>query len=325
MQTYILKTDSQDPYYNLALEELAMKIVDENKAILHLWQSEDAVVIGKHQNPWAETDPKALINEDIKLVRRFTGGGTVFHDIGNLNYCFIMDKKNYDVSRQMDVVLGAVKSFKINAKFNCRNDLLANDKKFSGSAFCLKKNAAVHHGTLLVKSDIKRLKEFLKPVPLKITYKGIKSKRSSVVNLSSLNQKVNVESLTDAVIKSFENEYCSKSEILYYSDIASNNEIETLIRERKSNDWLYAHCMPFGAELSFDFDFGNLTLNMHIKKAVIESCEFNCEALSKSDLDLLSSAVIGSNFDSDSILKRISYLDFEYSMDICDWLKSSPF
>jgi len=322
MKTFLLETSSLNPYYNLALEALAMKTIDDRHAILHLWQSRDAVIIGKHQNPWAETTPKRLNRNNISLVRRFSGGGTVFHDLGNLNYCFIHDKKNYDVARQMNVVLDAVRAFNIDAEFNCRNDLTVNQKKFSGSAFCLKKNAALHHGTLLVDADTDRLSRFLKPADIKIIDKGIKSTRSDVVNLSALSETINIPDLKKALSQSFADQYGKDLSIIHPSDIASENEVDTLVKSRKTPEWLYGHCMPFDAEFSRTFSFGKVTLLLHVKKAFIETAKIQCSGIDDNIRFKIADRLIGVSFDNECLSMRLKEVNHAVSHTLSDWVKS---
>jgi lipoate---protein ligase len=232
-----------------------------------------------------------------------------------------MDKNIYDVKRQMGVILSAIESFGIDASFNGRNDLISHGQKFSGSAFCLKKNAALHHGTLLINSDIKRLRKFLKPSNIKITDKGIKSIRSSVINLSMLTAKINVRTLSNAIIKSFNAEYGESAAEIDVFEIASKGEIDKLIDIRRSDEWLYEHCIPFDAELSNKFKFGNATLKMHVKKAVVQTAEFLCDGVKPEITDTISSYLIGAKFNAASLSDKINNIDNEFIKQIAAWIK----
>jgi len=320
MNTYILKTNSFDPYYNLALEELLMRRIEQDSVVLHLWQSDDAVIIGKNQNPWVETNPEFLEKNGVAFARRFSGGGTVFHDLGNLNFCICLDRKHYDICRQMNFILHAVRSFGIEAEFNGRNDLTSKGCKFSGSAFALKKNAALHHGTLLIDSDIKKLKSFLVPSKAKIEAKGISSVRSGVINLSVLSDKINVVSLSNALIKAFKAEYGGKSKGLNAKDIADETQIYSLVKKNKSLSWLYERTLPFVSEVSNKFDFGAFSLKMKIRQAKIEAAECLCEGLSSDKCGRLSSALIGTDYSSIEIADRL--IGFSEKIDIVsNWIR----
>ena len=117
------------------------------------------------------------------MARRSSGGGAVFHDTGNLNFSFLVDKRFYDVNKQLEVVLGAVNDMGIKAVFSGRNDLTVDDKKFSGNAFCIRKKSALHHGTILISASMEKLTRYLEVSEDKIRSKGIESIRSRVVNL----------------------------------------------------------------------------------------------------------------------------------------------
>ena len=131
IQTRIIKSLSHDPWVNLAIEEHLLEQVTEDEVILYLWQNENTVVIGRNQNAWKECKHLDLEREGGKLARRLSGGGAVYHDLGNLNFTFIMNKKHYDLSKQLTVILQAVKKLGIKAEFSGRNDLVIEEKQFS--------------------------------------------------------------------------------------------------------------------------------------------------------------------------------------------------
>ena len=135
MLNTIVITTSFNPWFNLAIEEFLVNNVKDDETILYLWQNKDTVVIGSNQNPWKECDVNKIEEDKVKLARRLSGGGAVYHDIGNLNFTFIMKKYKYDEDKQLNVVLNAINSFGMEAKFSGRNDLLLSGKKFSGNAY----------------------------------------------------------------------------------------------------------------------------------------------------------------------------------------------
>ena len=171
----ILYTDTFDPWLNLSVEEQLLNSVKPGQFILYLWQNHNTVVIGKNQNAWRECKTELLENEGGKLARRLSGGGAVFHDIGNLNFTFVVDRENYDLTKQVSVILNAVNSLGINAEMNGRNDLTVDKRKFSGNAFCFRKHGAYHHGTVLVNADMSKMARYLQVSKEKILSKGIQS------------------------------------------------------------------------------------------------------------------------------------------------------
>lgn len=158
--TYI-ESPTFSPYYNLAVEEYLLLHCENTECILYLWQNKHTIVIGQNQNAWKECNVSKLEEDGGYLVRRLSGGGAVFHDLGNLNFTFLVSKENYDVGKQTDVILRAVNKLGIHAEKSGRNDLHINGKKFSGNAYYETRNHCYHHGTLMVNVDKQMLSYYL--------------------------------------------------------------------------------------------------------------------------------------------------------------------
>ena len=184
MGNWLYVSDSTDGWRNLGADEYFLDHLSPEDMLLHFYVNRSAVIIGRGQNPWAECNLDAMQRDDVQLVRRITGGGAVFHDEGNLNFSFIAGTARYDVQRQLGMILSAVRALGIPCEFSGRNDLLADGRKFSGNAFCSRKGICQHHGTLLIRSDLTRLQNYLNVDPRKLQAKGVKSVRSRVCNLS---------------------------------------------------------------------------------------------------------------------------------------------
>ena len=198
---------SRDGWQNLAMDEWFLDHLDPDDLILYFYVNQNAVIIGKNQNPWKECDLTAMERDGVQLVRRVTGGGAVYHDSGNLNFSFIAGEGRYDLEKQLGLILQAVRSFGIPCDFSGRNDLLADGRKFSGNAFCSRKGIRQHHGTLLLRSDLGRLQHYLHPDPRKLQAKGVESVRSRVCNLSDFTDAVTTEAMLAAIRQAFEQEY----------------------------------------------------------------------------------------------------------------------
>lgn len=201
MISTIIRGDSFNPWHNLAVEELLFETLDRDEIVFYLWQNQNTVVIGRHQNAWQECRVKLLEDEGGRLARRSTGGGAVFHDLGNLNFTFVVSREHYDVHRQLEVIRRAVATFGIDTAFTGRNDLVvtSNGAKFSGNAFKFSGNVGLHHGTVLVDADMTKLGRYLVPGSEKLKAKGIESVRSRVCNLAELNPSVTITALIDAM------------------------------------------------------------------------------------------------------------------------------
>ena len=200
MYKYIC-SENTSPYYNLALERSLFDFVDEDTVILYLWQNSHTIVIGKNQNAYAECKVDEFIKDGGTLARRPSGGGAVYHDLGNLNFSIICKESIAKEHTYQRIVKEALSYFGIVSEFNGRNDLTVDDKKFSGNAFYVKDDVLCQHGTILINSDFKELSKYLTPDISKLERNHVKSVESRVVNLSEISDKITVESMKEAMIK----------------------------------------------------------------------------------------------------------------------------
>ena len=205
--TSIALAQGYDPWLNLSLEELLLGRVGDDEAILYLWQNQHTVVVGRHQNAWRECHAEKLEADGGKLARRLSGGGAVYHDLGNLNFTFIVPKPAYDLHRQLKVILGAARTVGVDAEFSGRNDILADGRKFSGNAFYHGRKASYHHGTILIDVDMTVLQKYLNVPQQKMAAKGVTSVKSRVINLRELVPTLTIEEMQQAMMQAFIAEY----------------------------------------------------------------------------------------------------------------------
>ena len=149
----ILISDQYNPFLNRAVEQYLTEHQEEGVVTMYLWKNQRTVVIGYNQNPYAECNVQLLLDEGGYLMRRGTGGGAVYHDLGNINFSFIADKSEYDVQKQLSVIQEALSSYGLQTEISGRNDLICQGRKFSGNAFGKGVVNNLHHGTLLIKTD----------------------------------------------------------------------------------------------------------------------------------------------------------------------------
>lgn len=227
MYKYIC-SENTSPYYNLALERSLFDFVDEDTVILYLWQNSHTIVIGKNQNAYAECKVDEFIKDGGTLARRPSGGGAVYHDLGNLNFSIICKESIAKEHTYQRIVKEALGYFGIVSEFNGRNDLTGDDKKFSGNAFYVKDDVLCQHGTILINSDFKELSKYLTPDISKLERNHVKSMESRVVNLSEISDKITVESMKEAMIKATNavriGEVPTESKVEEYKKIFENDE-----------------------------------------------------------------------------------------------------
>lgn len=179
----LLISDSYDPWFNLAVEECIFRQMPATQRVLFLWRNADTVVIGRAQNPWKECNTRRMEEDNVRLARRSSGGGAVFHDLGNTCFTFMAGKPEYDKTISTSIVLNALNALGVSAEASGRNDLVVKtaegDSKVSGSAYRETKDRGFHHGTLLLNADLSRLANYLNPDKKKLAAKGITSVRSA--------------------------------------------------------------------------------------------------------------------------------------------------
>lgn len=263
MNFYLYKSDSFDPCRNLAIEECLLKRA-EDAVILYLWQNEHTVVIGKNQNAVKECRTALLEKEGGRLVRRLSGGGAVYHDLGNLNFTFLMPRSCYDKTKQFSVILEALAAFGIRAQFTGRNDLTVDGRKFSGNAYYKSPKAAYHHGTLLVDADLEKMTRYLSPSKGKLTSKGVDSVRSRVVNLKQLCPDISIDALRKELGKSFAHLY-GPAEILSLPEA----EIALAAEKYRSREWIFGRNMPFTLSAEDRFPWGGIRLELRAERGMI--------------------------------------------------------
>jgi len=248
MNAFYLRSPSGDPFYNLAVEEYILDHFPENKPVLLLWQSDNAVVIGRHQNPWKETDGGFIMRKRIALARRISGGGAVYHDRGNLNFSFIADRRFFDPDRQIRAVREILVPHGIRATIGKRRDLYVAGKKFSGSAYAFRRDRALHHGTLLVNADLSMMRAL--EGKMRITnQQGTLSEHSAVINLKSVNPDISIEGVARSLRIMAEKITGCRFLSAEISDLCDSAVLSALHDKQRSWDWRYGNTPAFDAEL----------------------------------------------------------------------------
>lgn len=321
----IIYSDSYNPWYNLALEEYLLTDLKKGEIILYLWQNDNTVVIGRNQNAWKECNCKLLEKDDGKLARRLSGGGAVYHDLGNLNFTFIMDKKLFDIHTQLQVILNAVRDSGIEAEFSGRNDLVVSDKKFSGNAFFYSTNSAYHHGTILIDTDFKQMIKYLQVSKEKISSKGIDSVKSRVVNLKELNQELNIELIKEKLEKYFKKVYelNPKKKTLSPKQI---KKVGVLKEKYASWEWRYGKAPDFDITFEKRFNWGDIQIGFSLQKGTINESIIYSDAMNADLIEDIADSLKNCQYKIDQIEKSIKTVkksseDEHIIKDIINWLK----
>jgi len=325
--TTLYKSLSYDPWVNLGLEEYFMQQVRPEEIILYLWQNDNTVVIGRNQNAWKECRYAELESAGGKLARRLSGGGAVFHDLGNLNFSFIMNMKHYDLSKQLNVVLQAVRSLGMKAEFSGRNDLLIEGRKFSGNSYYFRKHTALHHGTILINSDLSKLSHYLQVSP-KIISKGIDSVQSRVVNLSQISESVTLSAVGHSMEESFAEIY--GGDAIEKSVDRYDFNIEPLIQNNSSWEWRFGNTPKFDISFNHRFIWGEIEIGFCLKRGYIDFVKVFSDALEERLIRDIQQSLEGCSFRKVSMIERIKRVssqseDQQIINEMAQWLDASDF
>ena len=321
-QVFIYEAPGFDPYENLAAEKRLMDSVQPGQCILYLWQNQNTVVIGRNQNPWAECRTTVLEEEGGHLARRLSGGGAVFHDLGNLNFTFLMCREDYDLDKQLEVIRQAVLLAGIQAEKSGRNDLLADGRKFSGNAFYQSKEHAYHHGTILIDVDSEKLSRYLSPPKAKLAAKGVTSVRSRVVNLKEL-----APDLTIAAMKRYMKAAFCMVYGLVPDEIRLTEEDRREIAETAdlygSWEYKYGTPLPFTMQCEEKFPWGFVQLQLMAKNGIVEGAKVYSDSMDWEFSAQAEAALTGCRFTLDNLQKalRRAVADKAAAEDLCALLE----
>ncbi len=313
--TRILIATSTDPWFNLTVEDIIFRRMPADQRVLFLWQNADTVVIGRAQNPWRECNTGRMEQDGIRLARRQTGGGAVFHDLGNSNFTFMAGKPEYDKSVSTHIVLNALNKLGIQGKANGRNDLVIEDenglRKFSGSAYRETVDRGFHHGTLLLSADLQRLGNYLNPDPKKLETKGISSVRSRVLNLNELLPGIDHQAVCTAMIAAYQDYYQIDvtPEYINPEHSADLPGFEEKFATQCSWDWNFGKTPPFTHAMDERFDWGGVELLLNVVNGTIENARLYTDMLDPLPLEMLADSLTETPYRAADISATIASLN----------------
>ncbi|QIK70508.1 lipoate--protein ligase [Erysipelothrix sp. HDW6C] len=308
-----LKNPSTNPYFNLALDEYAMKSIECDEDFFFLWQNEPSVIIGKNQNTAEEINQGFIDERGIKVARRVSGGGAVYHDFGNLNFTFVINvddpgKVNY--KKYVQPIIDALASMGVSAEASGRNDILLDGLKISGNAQRMANGKLMHHGTLMFDVNVEDLVDALNVSPDKITSKGVKSVRSRVTNIKEhLPEGTTLQDFWDSLQYYLSNEGKDAEIVLTDADLA---KIEYEAVNRFGTwDWIYGYSPEFNLKNSNRFPGGKVELLMDVNEGRIQSVRFIGDYLGVEDVAEVEARLQGVRFHRADVAAVLSGLELK--------------
>ncbi|MEI6890354.1 MAG: lipoate--protein ligase [Bacteroidales bacterium] len=324
----IIKRHNTDPYFNLATEEYVLKEISGDSFML--WRNSPSIIVGKHQNTLAEINAEYVKQNNIPVVRRLSGGGAVFHDLGNLNFTFIQSGKSdllVDFRKYTQPILDVLLKLGIDARFEGRNDLTIEGKKFSGNAEHIWKNRVLHHGTLLFSSQMADLSKALNVDPLKFQDKAVKSVRSRVTNISEhLREPMDVMMFSDLIQEHIITMYPDATAC----DLNNNDhhKINELVRT-KYGTWEW----NFGYSPNYNFkkvlrtkNSGTIEFDLDVKNGTILHCKIFGDYFSKFDTEEIEVALTGTAHEATAIrsaLAKFNLSDYFANLSMEEFLEGT--
>lgn len=287
MKLHLLLSPSHNPYENLAVEQVLLDTCPQDTLIFYLWQNAHTVVIGKHQHAPSEIHLEKANEDRVTIARRSSGGGAVYHDLGNLNFTFIAQDPIYSIPDQMNMIANALKVLGVNAQVNGRNDIEVEGFKVSGNAFAHQKNTHLHHGTLLLNVDKALLGKYLNVNPKKLQRKNVKSVAARIENISVF-KNLTLQELIQHLFEEVEKYAKVKGEYLDFNTIDANVAIE----HYSNQAYVLGHTYKNSFKFEDCFDFGCLKWEFITQNGIIKESHLYSDALENEWVESLEKHVI---------------------------------
>lgn len=309
-----IESKSRDPYFNLALEEYVFEELDPSQRYFMLWQNDNTIVVGKYQNTAQEVNQEFVDAHQIRVARRLSGGGAVYHDRGNLNFTFIVnegDIERFNFQYFIRPVIAALSRFGVRAEFTGRNDITIDGKKFSGNSQYVKRGRILHHGCVMVDSNLTDVAAALRPKEAKFQSKSAKSVVSRVTSINAHSpEPVTVEKFKAALLEEAASAGTLERYTLTEEELA---RVEALAEKKyRTWEWTYGWSGNYNYSKSEKFSFGLVEVDAKVEGGVIESVRISGDFFGRGDIADLERALTGERIDGDLGARLGSRLDVGY-------------
>ncbi len=300
---------SNDAYFNMAVEEYVFTNFAED--IFMLWRNEPAIIVGRFQNSLAEINLDFVKEKGFKVVRRLTGGGAVFHDLQNLNFTFIENNTGGNFRTFTQPILEVLNSLGVDARFEGRNDLMIDGRKFSGNAQCVSNGKILHHGTLLFDTAMTDMSDALKVNPLKFQDKAVKSIRKRVTNISEhLKSPLSVEQFADLIMKHI---MSTKPNCRIYEFSEKDLSIIAKLRDEKYStwEWNFGNSPKYSYTKTVRTKGGNMEICMNISKGLISEIKIYGDFFTKRNISDFENLFVGIPHNENAVSKVLADINAE--------------
>lgn len=311
-----INNTNTNPYFNLALEEYLIKNFNED--FFMLWRDTPCIVIGKNQNALSEINISYVNKDNIPVIRRLSGGGAVFHDLGNVNFTFISNESRYtnDFKKFTQPIIDVLSKLGINSEFSGRNDIIIDGKKISGNAQYIYKERTLHHGTLLFSSKKSNISKYLNPKSSKFEGKNVASVESRVTNIKShLKKSLEINEFINIIL----------NHVLYIENVQEYKltdtdikNINNLVEKKYSTwEWNFGQSPRYNFKKDIKHTGGIIEIFIFAEKGIIKEIRINGDFFSKNDITDLENLLVGVRHERESIINTLSSLNInDYFLNI---------
>ena len=298
-----IESQNYNPYYNLALEDYVFSSMDTSESYFMLWQNSNTIVVGKYQNTAEEVNQKAVEEQEIRVVRRLSGGGAVYHDDGNLNFTFIVNKdrnSDFDFSVFVEPIIEALSDLGVDAEFSGRNDITINGLKISGNSQYVKGERVLHHGCIMLDSNLDKVKDALNVREAKFESRSVKSVRSRVTTINAnVPRRITMEEFKDAIKRRvFMNETVTQ----YFLSEDDEAAVEKLMNDKYATwEWNYGFSKEYSVRREKKFDTGLVSVDMEVEHGKIRDIRITGDFFGTGEIEDLTKRMKGLALDGDLV------------------------